>query len=55
LCGDRIKRVDGKKYKIAKHMRDLCLDGMGGYSNRTYKQKTATSVDKQASMQRKVN
>jgi hypothetical protein len=55
LSGDRIKRVDGKKYKIANYLRDLCSDGMGRYSNRTYKQKTATSVDKQASMQRNVN
>jgi hypothetical protein len=55
LSGDRIKRVDGKKHKIAKHLRDLCSDGMGGYSNRTHKQKIATSVDKQASMQRRVN
>jgi hypothetical protein len=53
LSGDRIKRADGKKHKSAEHLRDLCSDGMGRYSNRTYKQKIATSVDKQASMQRK--
>jgi hypothetical protein len=55
LSGGRIKRVDGKKYKIAKHLRDLRLDGLGRYSNITYKQKAATFVDKQASMQRKAN
>jgi len=55
LSGGRIKRVDGKKYKIANHLRDLCSYGFGRYSNKTYKQKTATFVDKQASVQRKAN